>query len=789
MKTRFTFLFLVLPLVLFAQMLPYDNQVVEYVNIELMTSGDRTPHGRASVLSRMGVKKGGLFSQTQFDRDLKALAQEYDWVEPYVTSSNGQIQIMIRIWSKPMIRSIKYCGNSEVRTSELHSELGISPFTIFDRVAFNKAVHGLRTYYVKKGYFESNVTYNLIRDDECNEVDVEVVVQEGRSGRIKEICFSGVSNDEMNDIVDLMVTQRWNLVNYVLEDSGYYNEDKVQYDQIQVLSYLQNLGYADAKVEFSITGAGRPRWINLHIHVCKGTQYRFGEISYAGNCVYEDDTIEKLICINEGDCFSPDAMRKALQNLQDAYGIKGYIETIVDNDLNLDPDSPSYSVHFDIDEGEQYRVGLIRVFGNNFTQTRVLLHESLLVPGEVFNIMRLKATEERLRNIGYFDTVNVYAVRTSSDSPLGDCYRDVHIEVKETATGNVGAFLGFSTGDDLAGGFNITEKNFNIRGLNYKELMKYGPRVLKGGGEYIHFTAQFGQKINNYVLSWTKPYFRDTAWVVGVDFERSFNRAVAKDYDLVAHSIRLQARRPLNAFTSFGGHYRINDSNVRITDGKKSQQLREAAKHDGLISGAGLQLSYNSTNHPLRPTDGLKSVFSSEFVGLGGSAHFLSFAYINSLYFWAGQDGALRLRADFKTIQTFDSPGRGEDDLATVPLNERLLLGGDYQVRGYRPYAIGPKFTDTSDPRGGLSLALLSAEYDYFFHQKLQLFAFADAGNVFEKSWRQFDLTRLKTSVGVGAKMHLMPGAPPVIIGYGWPLNADSRSDVKNFFISMGAKF
>jgi outer membrane protein insertion porin family len=339
------------------------------------------------------------------------------------------------------------------------------------------------------------------------------------------------------------------------------------------------------------------------------------------------------------------------------------------------------------------------------------------------------------------------------------------------------------------GGFNITEKNFNISGLNFKKLSHFGPRCLKGGGEYLHFTAQFGQKTNNYALSWTKPNFRDTAWSLGVDVERSFNRAIARDYNLVAHSGSVHIKRPLNAFTMFGWHYRLRDSNVRITNDQESLQLQEASKQDGLVSASGVSLTYNSTNHPFRPNDGLRSILSAEFVGIGGSAHFLSLSYVNSAYFAIGKKGALRFRADFKTIQTFDKPGKFEDDLATVPIDERFFLGGDYQVRGYRPYAIGPKFNDTADPRGGLSMLLLSAEYDYLLHQRAQLFAFADAGNVFKDSWRQFDITRIKASVGYGVKLHIMGGTPPLVLGMGYPLNADSRSDIKRFFISIGAKF
>lgn len=66
----------------------------------------------------------------------------------------------------------------------------------------------------------------------------------------------------------------------------------------------------------------------------------------------------------------------------------------------------------------------------------MILRESLLVPGETFDSVKLKATQERLRNIGYFKNVNVYAVRAEDDQILGENYRDIYIEVEEAPTGH-----------------------------------------------------------------------------------------------------------------------------------------------------------------------------------------------------------------------------------------------------------------------------------------------------------------------------------------------------------------
>ena len=68
----------------------------------------------------------------------------------------------------------------------------------------------------------------------------------------------------------------------------------------------------------------------------------------------------------------------------------------------------------------------------------------------------------------------------------------------------------------------------------------------------------------------------------------------------------------------------------------------------------------------------------------------------------------------------------------------------------------------------------------------MDLFLFADAGSLSARTWT-FDY--LNYSVGYGAKLQILDGAPPLVLGMGYPLNAKEKGDVKRFFISLGAKF
>ena len=441
-------------------------------------------------------------------------------------------------------------------------------------------------------------------------------------------------------------------------------------DQFVIVNYLQNHGYADATVKIEPVPSQMQGRIVILITADKGEEYHFGEVNITGNEVMSTDELYRVIGIREGSTFSPERLQNAINNIRDLYGNRGYIDAYVEFEPTLDLENPVYDIDFVIEEGEQYRVGLIRVLGNITTNTNVILHECLLTPGETFNLAKLKVTEQRLQNIGYFSCVNVYAVRTEDSSCLGDNYRDVHIEVVETTTGNFSAFLGLSSFESIFGGISVCEKNFNIKGLG--SLLRCGPGILRGGGEYAYFTTTIGAKSQKYQASWAKPYFMDTPWIFGVDFDRSWIRYVSNDYTLNSWGIRLYGRYPLNAYMSYGLHYRIRNSDVDLSHPKEaSPQLIKAEMNKGLISAVGFHYCYDTTDHPLIPTKGIRSRFETEYAGLGGDHDFFSVGYLNNIYVPSGKYGVFKLRADAKFI----IPAFGTR-FVDIPLDERLFLGG-----------------------------------------------------------------------------------------------------------------
>lgn len=782
MKNSLYFLFLLMTLIrpAFGQNTQYENQIIEKIEINLHTSSGTTSDTDA-ISKRLRAKEGGLFSQADFDEDLKILAGDYDRVNPQVEMDGQHVSIAIDLWPKPTIRSIQWHGNHQIKTSRLQKELGVNCFSVFERQSFNTSFHKLKAHYISKGYFEAQIDYHVEIDNEANEVTIRIDIIEGRSGKIQKIELLGFSEDEKRDILNEMVTKKYNLFTSWYTQEGTYNEDAIQQDKLVITNYLQNRGYADAEVEVCVAESTTTNRIIVTIVATKGELYTFGPLSFEGNKLISDEEIDKIFTIRPNDPYSLEDIQETIGNITDAYGRLGYVDTVVDYDPELLEGKQSYQVNFKIEEGEQYRVGLIRVFGNLSTKTSVILHETLLIPGEVFNILKLKATERRLTNMGFFKNVNVYIVKGTESSLLEGNYRDVYIEVEETNTGQFSAFMGYSSVEELFCGISLTERNFNHEGLLYS--WREGLRALRGGGEYIQLGVQVGQKSRNYNLSWTKPYFMDTKWTIGFDLAKASTRYVSKEYDLNTVSLTLRANYDLNQFLRWGLQYRLKNGTVDLHDiANHISDLEKEANIHGLISAVGTSLSYDSTDHPIKPSEGFRSRLLIEYAGVGGDHHFFNAGYFNSYYFPVGSRLVIKYRADFRFIQPI-----GHTRYETMPLDERIFLGGEFMVRGFRPYRLGPHYDHFPDvPRGGLSLQFYSVEMVRRIMQDWELFTFLDAGHLSAKTW---EFGRLSVSVGYGLRFKLIDSIPPVTIGMGYPLNSHHRSDVKKFFFSFGGNF
>lgn len=775
----------------------YDEKKVSRIEIVVDCAGESYIDPKP-ILARMKTREGDEFSQLVFDSDLKTLSEEYDQVEPSIKLQDGEVSIVIHVRPKPVIHRIEWVGNEQIKASTLQKELDIKPNTVFNRQSFNKAFSKVKEYYFKKGYFESQLSYSIAQVPDTNQIDITIEVNEGRPGHIKKIILNGFTKSEKSDIEEQMYLKKYNFLTSWITGTGTYRDEVLEQDKMTILNYLHNKGYADAKVDICLTEDPESGKLIVEITAHRGQLFHFGCIHFSGNTLLSMDELMKRSSVVEGAPFSPEKVRDTAQAFKDYYGQKGYIDASVQYETQLKENEPVFDVDFYFDEGQQYKIGLIHIFGNTSTHNNVILRESLLVPGETFDSRKLKATQKRLEAVGYFKSVNVYAVRTSDDACLGENYRDVYIEVEETTTGNVSLFMGFSSTDSVFGGLDLTERNFNLAGVA-KAVTGGHLSQLRGAGEFFHIRGTVGKSQRNVLVSWMNPYVYDTLWRFGVELSTTWSE-LQDDVKVITYGGSTYANYPLSNYWTAGMRQRLRHAkdNLQIHPVDNSliaaqsvEKVKGQLDQSGLVSAFSGNISYDSTDSALKPHRGWRSYFEAEVAGVGGSYDFVKLSYLNAIYFPVWSKGTIKLRGDFKFIVPF-----GKTNRYTVPYSERFFLGGEGTVRGYKPFLLGPvvmlknangQFERTDTPYGGLSSSMLSLEYNQEIFRMLDVFAFVDAGSC---EFATFKVSKIRPSTGFGIRLDI-GNRTPIMVGYGIPLVKKDRHDGKwqKVFFSMGGQF
>lgn len=796
-----TFALLMSSHIAFGASFNYESARVKKVEIVLPERSKGTFKSK-DIAATLKTKANHTFSQETFDSDLKKLSAEFAGVEPKISEAGDKLVITIELTPRPEISEITFEGNHTLKTKKLRKELGIKPGTPFDRAKFIQGFIKLKEFYIKKSYFESNLTYSTNFDSENDEVSIKIHVDEGKPGKIAKVRVRGIEKADAKEIKGQLFTRPHNTLTSWYTKTGTYQHDVIERDRLSVVTYFQNKGYADVQVTPRVDEGFQGK-IDVIFDVALGPVYRVSSIKFQGNESFDNDAIERLIFLNEGDTYSPQAIQNTVKAIKELYGKNGYIEATVNYQQTLTSHKDlTYDVNFEIHEHERYCVGKVKVLGNYYTNPGVILNESLLVPGDVFDSRKIAATEARLRATGYFKKVNIYPlpVKLGASNAEGKKkplkHKDIYIEVEEAQTGHATLSAGGSTTDSLYTALEISESNFNLGGIPY--IFTRGISAMRGGGEFFHLRGSLGRRVSYYTIAWMTPYVNDSLWRLGFDINRTINRNQATNFDYRSFGEKIYASYPLSSFWTYGMRYHIVNTKNHFYDGATPIQRRIIGP-GGLASSFGISFQHDSTNSPRRPSRGLRTTLEATYTGLGGSFTYWKFQYLNTQYIplpWKNS-GFFKVRANLKALYPFGKTpiiGNGTD--RPIPLSDRFFLGGDTDLRGYKNDKIGPQIDaagnvgdqvgDGKNPLGGISYAFASLEYVYPIIDPIQVFAFFDTGAL---SLSKFWVERFYMSCGVGVRVDIL-GQMPITIGYAHAINPDHRDQTtKGLLFSIGVQY
>jgi outer membrane protein insertion porin family len=637
----------------------------------------------------------------------------------------------------------------------------------------------LREMMAEKGYSSADVSHAITPVAGGPKlVNVTFTVGQGPKIKIRDIEFTGnVAKSDRTLQRKIKDNKPKGFLAFITSD-GTYKEAKYESDADLIQAYYRTEGYVRARigqpeiVRLEEAKDGKTRWIQLRIPVTEGPRYRVGDFAIDGNTVVKTDALRPLFKVKMGEWYNEKRVREGLVKAQEIYGGGGYMEFTGFPDLKLSDEAdaavpaaiaapptqmqepPTVDVTMRLQEGKQYLVNRITFVGNTTTRDNVIRRELRLYEGATFDTQALKYSIRRLNQLGYFEQIkeeDQQAMKVAK-TPGRDNAIDVTLTLKEQSRNQLTFGAGVSQYEGLFGQLAYQTANF------------------LGRGESLTVSLQAGDRAQNYQLAFTEPFLFDRNITGGFDvFKRSLQ--YIGYYTQKSTGGNLMFGFPVADFTRMFTTYsyeqvRMTDLNEAFLDpscvasvsGCSSVRLDDLSQispaaleslrrnpfvFDSLLIGAGGRrtvskvvpsLVHNTVDNPIFPNTGRRMTASIDLAVLGGNTQYYKprLEWIN-FFRHTG-----RTSFGFRTELQYIAPvGTTE----TLPIFEKLFLGGEYSIRGYDIRSIGPSNPTTGLVLGGNKSLLLNAEYAISLASQVRLILFYDAGQVREAgdgfSWKE----------------------------------------------------
>lgn len=757
-----------------------EGQIVQQIEIRFV--GPATVN-RAVVLANIQTKEGQPLARRLVEQDVRDLIATGFFTDVRVLRepvANG-VKVIYQLQGKATIQQIVLEGVKAFKPDRVKREISFKDGDIYDERQAHLDAQKITQLYHKYGYPDVKVTSSADLDRDTGRAIVRFHVEEGPRVFIRRVQFHGVKEIPVKQLYKLMKTRhRWWLS--WISGTGVLKDDQFREDLDTLREYYLKQGYLDAAITETQIERVAPNAMVVHIHIFEGQRYQVGEIKFEGNTLFTAEELRKRLKMTTGQYFTPGGLRDDLKALEDAYGAKGYLDTQVRSTRTPNVETGRLDLTYTIREGELNYIDKIEIRGNTKTKDKVIRRELAVVPGEVFDMVRVEKSAERLRNLGYFSKVETLP----SVTPVPN-RKDLVITVEEQRTGTLTFGAGFSSVDNLIGFIEVTQGNFDL--FNWP--------TFTGGGQKLRLRIQLGFERQDYVLSFVEPWFLDQKLALGVDFFHREAQFLSDEFDETRTGGNLRLEKALTEFWRGRVQYSIQ----RIELDVATTASAEIRSQDGtsLRSSVEFGLIYDSRDSLFLTTRGNRTELSAELVGgpFGGDVSVYKLNARTSFYFPFFNNHVLQLVGAAGVVEAFgatkgDGPYVIEPltlqvvKVNDVPIYDRYFLGGPNTLRGFRFRDVSPRDV-RGEPVGGNTYAHATVEYTFPIVERVRGAVFYDIGSVWRDSY-EFDFDQIRSDVGVGIRLNLPIG--PLRLDYGYPIQTvkgDSRSGKIQF--SVGYQF
>ncbi|MCX6926776.1 MAG: outer membrane protein assembly factor BamA [Verrucomicrobia bacterium] len=749
------------------------------------------------IRSNLRVKVGDIYLRAAVDDDVRNLyATGFFWnIQVKADNKPEGVILTYEVQGRPRLEDIKFQGNTKFKSSKLLKKISSKIGEPLDERKLFTDTQEIQKMYQKKGYQGATNHYELTIDEPAGRSTAKFVISEKAKVKILKVEFVGAKAFPMKKLRKTIKTRKHWMFSW-LTGSGVFKSDQFDEDKEKLTELYRDKGYIDFEIKDVKFERPTPQTLIIRFIVYEGTQYKVGAVKFTGNKLFTVPEITQGmrllhersrskakigpngLTMDVGGIFTPGGVTKDIESVEDFYGSKGYIDvTAASRHLFLvripNTETGTMDLEFQIDEGKQYHIEKIEIKGNIRTKDKVIRRELAVSPGEVFDMVRVKLSKQRLEGLNYFTSVD-----TRSEAFDAAGRKNLVVDVDEKTTGHVSLGAGFSTVDSLVGIAEYNEGN-------------YQAPWFRGGGQKFRLKATVGTVRQDYELTFIEPWFLGRKLQFSFDlYYRDYAFMSPNDiYTITRGGAKVGVERALGSdFLRGGLSYSVENVGVSLAGGanqypafsfKESNVPNDIFHTVGshILSTAGASLAYDTRNSTKLPNKGQRTELVSQLTGgpLGGSYSFYRLELHTAHYFPGFLPGhVLEIGGRAGVVEEF---GRAPN----VPFFERYYLGGLTSLRGFKYRYISPRQVPNipdNEPIGGDTYWFGSAEYSIPIYEAergvgLRFAVFYDAGSVGANPYNP-NFARFSDNWGLGIRINLPIG--PLRLDYGIPMRHDQYS-------------
>ena len=615
--------------------------------------------------------------------DVQAEVEELDEGESGIKS----YLLRYLVKERPRLAEVKLKGVLLVERTVIEEKMTLLQYDPYDpeKIELNEQI--ILEHYRSEGYPRVSVnsiieTVEADADNAGERFRVVFEMNEAPRVYLTDIYVSGTKYYSELEIKRFILSSEIDCVSWA-NQSGLFREEMINQDLSVITQHYLKKGYIKVFVDKpEVTLIHNPDYsrVDVRLNITEGDQYFIGKIEVSGDVLGDQEILKEDLLLEEGEIYNPFLQNRDRSGISEIYHEQGYAFVRVIPETVINEETKIVDVTFRVVKGEKAYIGRLEIAGNVETRDHVIRREFEVQEEELFNGKKLLRSQQNINRLGFFQS-GVVLERSPRDQENN--MLDILARLKETQTGTFQAQMGYSDFSGFSGGVTISKGN------------------LLGTGRTLRFSAQFAEQSvqQKFDATLIDPRLFDSQ-VSGSIFSSRSKLEDSTEFErgiITENNYGFSLGMPL--------YFRDLRFGTQIS---ALDRLFSASDTDLFKRSVSPSLTYNTVNHPVFPSAGIKTSIRMIQTGtpFGGNIRLREYQ-LQYQQFWA-----------LNTDNTFILMAKGrlgllqEQGSSPIPSEDRYRLGGIDSVRGHYYYNISGPY-GSSEQRNNIAYRVITDELGY----------------------------------------------------------------------------